>query len=91
MFKIESAVLAHLSEALAAVDGAIGLRLEGNASLAAAVSADSSEILSRATSSILASVTAGLAALGLVLEASLSIELLLTGGEHEFGATFLAN
>ena len=91
MFKIESAVLAHLSEALAAVDGAIGFRLEGNASLAAAVSADSSEILSRATSSILASVTAGLAALGLVLEASLSIELLLTGGEHEFGATFLAN
>ena len=39
----------------------------------------------------LASVTAGLAALGLILEASLRVELLLTGGEHEFGAAFLAN
>ena len=59
--------------------------------IAAAVSANSSKILSRAASSILASVTASFAALRLILEASLSIELLLTGGEHEFGATFLAN
>ena len=85
------AVLAHLGEALAAVDGAIGLGLEGNTSFAAAVGADSSEIFSGATGSILASVTASLAALGLVLEASLSVEFLLTGGEHELVATFLAN
>jgi len=72
-------------------DRAIGLRLEGNTSFAAAVGADSSEVLSRAAGSILASVTAGLAALGLILKASLRVELLLTGGEHEFGAAFLAN
>ena len=89
--QVRSAVLAHLREALAAVDRTIGLRLEGNTSLAAAVGADSGEVLSRAAGSILASVTAGLAALGLILEASLRIELLLTGGEHEFGAAFLAN
>ena len=89
--QVRSAVLAHLCEALAAVDRTIGLRLEGNTSFAAAVGADSSEVLSRAAGSILASVTAGLAALGLILEASLRVELLLTGGEHEFGAAFLAN
>ena len=85
------AVLAHLCEALAAIDGAIGLRLEGNASLAAAVGANSGEILLGATGSILASVTAGLAALGLILEASFRIELLFAGGEHELRAAFLAN
>ena len=88
--QVRSAVLAHLCEALAAVDRTIGLRLEGNTSFAAAVGADSSEVLSRAAGSILASVTAGLAALGLILEASLRVELLLTGGEHGFGAAFLS-
>ena len=34
--------------------------------------------------------TAGLAALGLVLEAALCVELLLAGGEYEFLAAFLA-
>ena len=39
---------------------------------------------------VLAGVTAGLAALGLVLEAALRIELLLTGGENELFAALFA-
>ena len=83
--------LAHLGEALAAVNGTVRLRLKGNLGLAAAGSANSGEELAGATSGVLASVTAGLAALGLVLEAALSVELLLTGGEHELIATLFAN
>jgi len=81
----------HASEAIAAVNGTIGLGLEGNLGLAAAGSAGSGEILSGTTSCVLASVAASLAALGLILEASFSIELLLTGGENEFCAALLAN
>ncbi len=44
-----------------------------------------------AAGGVLASVAASLAALGLVLEAALRIELLLTGGEHELLAALLAN
>ena len=80
----------HTSKALAAVDRPIGLGLKGNPSLAAAGSAGGSEVLTGATGGILAGVTAGLAALGLVLEAALGVELLLTGSEHELLATFLA-
>jgi len=86
-----SAVLAHLSEAGAAVNGTIALGLEGHLGLAAALSADSGEVLTGTAGGVLASVAAGLAALGLVLEAALSIELLLTGGENEFLATLFAN
>ena len=86
-----SLLVAHLGEALAAVDRTIRLGLEGNASLAAASSADSGEILTGTASSVLASVTAGLAALGLVLEAALSVELLLTGGEHELVAALFSH
>ena len=86
-----SLLLAHLGEALAAVDGTVGLGLEGNLGLAAAGSADSGEVLTRAAGGVLASVTAGLAALRLVLEAALSIELLLTGGEHELLAALFAH
>ena len=81
----------HLSEALAAVDGTVGLGLKGNLGLAAAGSADSGKELAGTTGGVLASVAAGLAALGLVLEAALCIELLLTGGEHELVATLFAN
>ena len=80
---------AHASEAVAAVHRTVGLGLEGNLGLAAASSAGSGEILAGAAGSSLASVTASLAALGLVLEAALSVEFLLTGGEHELLATFL--
>ena len=85
------AVGTHLSEALAAVHGTIGLGLEGNLGLAAAAGTGSSEELTGTTGAVLASVTAGLAALGLVLEAALSVDLLLTGGEHELVAALLAN
>ena len=44
-----------------------------------------------AAGGVLARVTAGLAALGLVLEAALRVELLLTGGEHELVAALFAN
>ena len=85
------AVSAHLSEALAAEHGTVGLGLEGNLGFATATSAGSSEELTGATGVVLAGITASLAALGLILEAALCVELLLTGGEHEFVAALLAN
>ena len=85
------ALVAHLSEALAAEYGTVGLGLEGNLCLAAATGASSGEELTGATGGVLASVTASLAALGLVLQAALSVEFLLTGGENEFVAALFAN
>ena len=85
------AVSTHLSEALAAENGTVGLGLEGNLGFAAAASAGSGEELTGATGSVLASIAAGLAALGLVLEATLSVECLLTGGENEFVAALFAH
>ena len=82
---------AHLGEALAAVDRTVGLGLERNLGLAAASCADCGEVLTGATRGDLARVAAGLAALGLVLEAALSVELLLTGGENELIAALFAN
>jgi len=87
----ESALLAHLGKALAAVNRTIALGLKGNPSLAAAVGANRSEVLAGTAGSVLAGVTAGLAALGLILEAALSVELLLTGSEYELLAALLAN
>ena len=81
----------HLSEALAAVNGTIRLGLKGNLSLAAATSAGSGEELTGATGVVLTSIAAGLAALGLVLEAALCVELLLTSGEHELVAALFAH
>jgi len=86
-----SALLAHLGEALAAVDGAVRLRLKGNLRLAAAGSANSGEVLTGTAGGVLAGIAAGLAALRLVLEAALSVELLLTGGEHELLAALFAH
>ena len=85
------AVSAHLSEALAAEYGTVGLGLEGNLCLAAATSAGSGEEFTGATSVVLTSITASLAALGLVLEAALCVEFLLTSGENEFVAALFAN
>jgi hypothetical protein len=84
-------LLAHLSEALGAVDGTISLGLEGNLGFLTASSAGGGEELTGATGSLLTSVTAALAALGLVLEAALSVELLLAGGENEFVAALFAH
>ena len=86
-----SALAAHLGKALATVDRTVRLRLKRNLGLAATGSADSGEVLAGTTGSGLAGIAAGLAALGLVLETALSVELLLTGGEHELLATLFAN
>ena len=88
---LQLAFCANLSEALAAEYGTVGLGLEGNLCLATATGAGSSEELTGATGSVLASVTACLAALGLILEAALCVELLLTCGENEFCAALFAN
>jgi hypothetical protein len=80
-----------LCKALAAIDRTIRLRLKRNLCLATASSADSGEILPGTAGSSLTGVTAGLAALRLVLETALCIELLLTGGEHKLVAALFAN
>ena len=85
------AVGTHLSEALAAENGTVGLGLEGNLCFAAAACAGSGEELTGTTSNVLTSVAASLAALGLILEATLSVELLLAGGENELVAALFAN
>ena len=84
-------LLSHLSEALAAVNGTIGLGLKGNLCLTAACCANCGKELTGTACCVLASVTASLAALGLILEAALCIEFLLTCGEHELLTTFFAN
>ena len=81
----------HLSEALAAEYGTVGLGLEGNLCFAATTCAGSSEELTGTTGAILTSVTAGLAALGFILEATLCVELLLASSENEFIAALFAN
>ena len=86
----KSAVGLHSGEAIGAVDRPVGLGLKGNLRLTAAGGAGRGEVFSGTTGSVLAGVAASLAALGLVLEASLCIELLLTGSEHEFLATLFA-
>ena len=90
MFRLKSAPLTHLGEAVAAIDRTVRLGLEGHLGLAAAGSADSGEVLTGATGRVLAGVTAGLAALGLVLEAALGVELLLTGGKGELVTALFA-
>ena len=90
-FKMErSAFCLHLGKAVGAVNGTIGLGLKGNLGLAAACSTGSSEELSGTTGSILAGIAASLAALGLILETALSVELLLTSSENELVAALFA-
>ena len=91
IFGCELALVLHLSEALAAEHGTVGLGLEGNLSLAAATSAGSCEELTGTTGGVLTSITAVLATLGLVLEATLSVESLFASGEHELIAALFAN
>ena len=80
----------HLRKALAAVDRTVRLGLKGNLRLAAAGCAGRGKELTGTARRVLAGVTAGLAALRLVLEATLCIELLLTSGENEFRAALFA-
>ena len=83
VFVWQLALCAHLSEALAAIHGTVGLGLKRNLCLAAATGTDSSEELTGTTSSVLACIAACFAALGLILEAALCIKFLLTSGENE--------
>ena len=92
VFLLDQLVLsADLFQTCAAVNGTVQLGLEGNLCLTAAAGAGSAEQLTGTTSSVLASITAGLALLGLVLETLLCIEFLLTGGKHKFVAALFAN
>jgi hypothetical protein len=81
----------HFGKALAAIHRTVALGLKGHTSFTTAGGAGSREEFTGTTRSIFTGVTAGLAALGLVLEATLSVKFLLTGSEHEFVSTFLAN
>ena len=78
-------------KAVAAVDGTVAGGLEGNLTFRSALRANSIIHGALGTSSALASSAAGLAALGLVFEATLCVELLLTGGEHKLLAAVFAN
>ena len=80
-------------EALAAVNGAIVVRLEGNLALLTALCANSGEHLAGASlaTACLTSGAAVTASLGLVGEALLSIKFLLSGSESEFLSAFLAD
>ena len=84
-------VLLHLSEALAAVDRTVLARLEGNLAGLAAAGAGSVEHLALAAGRVLAGITAGLAALGLILEAARCVELLLTSSPNKLLAAVFAN
>ena len=85
----------HRGEALAAIDRAILPGLEGNLRGAAATDADhfihlTLAAVAVATVLLTAGGTASRAAAGLILEALVSIELLLRSGENEFRAALTA-
>ena len=81
-------------EAVAAVDRTIRLRLERDFRVLAALGTDHMEHLTLAAALLVTTattlVTAVTAARWLVLKALLRVELLLTGGEYEVVAAFLA-
>ena len=79
-------------KAIAAVDGTVTAGLERDLAGSAALGAN--RIIHGALgtgSNAFAGSAAGSAALGLVLEATLCVELLLTSGENELLAAILAN
>ena len=80
----------HLGKTLTAVHRAVRLGLKRNLCLPAAASAHSGKILPRATSRSLTGIPAGLAALRLILEAPLSVKLLLSSSEYKLLTTFFA-
>ena len=83
--------LSSCLEASAAVNRTVGRRLEGDLSFAAAVCANSSEVLAGSLACVLLSVTACLASLGLVQKALFVVESLFACGEYEFIAAIFAN
>ena len=84
-------LLLHCRKALAAVDGAVVARLEGNLRLFAAVGAFGDEHFPVGAAGSFARRTAFSAALRLILEALFGVEFLLTGGEREFLVAVLAH
>ena len=89
-FVYKLALVLHLSVACAAVYRSVVGRLEGNLRNTTATCTSSLVHLALGLTACLSLVTAALASLGLVLEALLCIELLLTCGEHELAAAVLA-
>ena len=90
------AELSSLGEAVAAVNRTVFSGLEGNLAGCTALSANSLEHLAGssalvAASCSLASVTAALAALGLVGEAFFCVESLFISGENEFNTAVLTS
>ena len=83
--------LSSCLEASAVVYGTVGGRLECDLSLAAAVSANSGEVLTGSLASVLLSIAASLASLRLIQKALFVVESLLTCGENEFVSTILAD
>jgi hypothetical protein len=84
-----------VAEAVVAVDGAIIVGLKGNLAGLTALGANSVEHLAGRSSTLTALCLAGIAAiaasLGLVGEALLCVELLISGGENEFASAILAD
>ena len=84
--------LTMVGEALAAVDGTVALGNEGHRGGSAAGCAGGLEGLTGSVGAVgLAGGAAFLAAGGLILEALLGIEFLLTGSEHKFGTAVTAH
>ena len=92
LFSVLLSLSAAGSEALAAVYGAVLLRLERNLGGLSAFRTDGIIHLAGCAGSAagLASLTAGLATGRLVLESLFGIELLFTGGENELSAAVFA-
>ncbi len=84
-------VFLHFLEAGTAVYRSVVGRLEDDLCFAAALCANGGEVFTRSPAGVLLSVTASLAALGLVLEAFLFVQSLLACGEYELCAALLAN
>ena len=80
----------RLGETLTAINRPVRFGFKGDPGFAPAGRAYGSEVLPGPAGSGLTGITAGFAALGLILEAALCIELLLTGGEHELLSTLFA-
>lgn len=84
-------LLLHCGVALAAIYRSVIAGLEGNLSLLATVCTYCREELFLRSCGVLSRCAAFLASLGLVLEAFLCVEFLLTGCENEFLTTVLAH
>ena len=88
---IISFLFLHLCKALAAIYRSVLTRLKGNFCNSTAGSAGSLKHFTLASGRVFARIAACLATLGFINKAFFSVEFLLTGGENEFVAAFLAN